>query len=755
MTGTYPGFDGEVGRTFAGSQGSWPARADAAAGRAERHRHARRRPRLRGPRAATAPRSTPRTSTRSRSVASGARTSTPRRCARRRAPRCSPAWSRTGPGSAPSRISTPASRATRGARSGRGDDRRDPAGPGGLRHDDGGEVAPREGLGLLGRRAAALVAVPARLRPLLRDPRRVHEPAPAAPHRRGQPPRRGRPLPRRLLLHRRPHRSRDLDDQRAQGEQPGAAVLPLLRARRGARAAARARPTTSRSTAVATTAAGTSCAPSGSPASRSSASCPTDLELPPRNTELNHDVRAVGRPRRARARPRSRATWRSTRRWSIASTRTSVGSSPRSRSSASSTTRSSCSSPTTARRVRARSPARPRTTCTCSRATTSTPTTPGSTTSAGRRPPRTTRAGGRWRRGPRSGSTRSTRTRVGTRCRSASRGRTGSTQRGDHPEPVRARHGPAPDVARAHRRRAARRIATASRSRRSPARASRRRSTDPAAPSTHPEQIFECNGHRGLYRDGWELVTLHQPFTAVRRRGVGAVPPRRRPDRAAQPRRRGARAACARWPQRWEALAWENQVYPLDEGSAIKYLVRPERSAVYGEPVTIRRGTPTLERWRSVQLLWFRSVNIRVQLHHRAADQGMLVAHGDQGAGYALYVLDGELFFVHNNGRGGMLEVSGGAMADGVREVVADLRGHRRVRRGSSRSRSTARCGRRGLGSRCCSAWRRSRGSTSGSTGARRCRGRSTSGSDRSRTPARSTRSRTRRASPAPTPPPA
>ena len=52
----------------------------------------------------------------------------------------------------------------------------------------------------------------------------------------------------------------------------------------------------------------------------------------------------------------------------------------------------------------------------------------------------------------------------------------------------------------------------------------------------------------------------------------------------------------------------------------------------------------------------------------------MLVAHGDQGAGYALYVLDGELFFVHNNGRGAMLTVSGGAMPDGVREVVADLR---------------------------------------------------------------------------------
>ena len=197
--------------------------------------------------------------------------------------------------------------------------------------------------------------------------------------------------------------------------------------------------------------------------------------------------------------------------------------------------------------------------------------------------------------------------------------------------------------------------------------------TDPHAPSAHPDQIFECNGHRGLYSDGWELVTLHQPFTAFtddewELYDLEADPTEMRNLAVDEPERVAAMAAT------WEELAWANQVYPLDEGSSIKYLQRPERSNVYGEPVTIRRGTPTLERWRSVQLLWFRSVNIRVALAHRSADQGVLVAHGDQGAGYALYVLDGELVFVHNNGRGGMLEISGGALADGVREVVADLR---------------------------------------------------------------------------------
>ena len=325
-----------------------------------------------------------------------------------------------------------------------------------------------------------------------------------------------------------------------------------------------------------------------------------------------------------------------------------------------------------ASRARARSPARPRTTCICSRVTTSTPTTSASTTSVVRARLRTTRVAGPWRRARRSGSTRSTRTRAATRSRSASRGprdcrSAGRSARSTRTSPICCR--PCSTSSGSN----ARLSATGSRSRRSTARASPPRCRDPDAPSTHREQIYECNGHRGLYRDGWELVTLHQPLTPFSDEEwelyhLAEDPTELHNLAAAEPDRVRELAAA------WEDGAWTDHIYPLDEGSSIKYLQRPERSAVYGEPVTIRRGTPTLERWRSVQLLWFRSLTITVDLDHHSADQGMLVAHGDQGAGYALYVLDGELFFVHNNGRGGMLTVSGGAMPDGVQAVAADLR---------------------------------------------------------------------------------
>jgi arylsulfatase len=195
---------------------------------------------------------------------------------------------------------------------------------------------------------------------------------------------------------------------------------------------------------------------------------------------------------------------------------------------------------------------------------------------------------------------------------------------------------------------------------------------DPDAPSTHLEMVSECWGHRGLYRDGWELVTLHQPLTPFADSEwelyhLDEDPTELRNLAADEPDRVAAMAAA------WDALAWENRIYPLDEGSSIKYLVRPERSAAYGEPVTIPAGTPTLERWRSVQLIWFRTVKITVALEHRAHDEGILVAHGDQGSGYALYVLDGELRFVHNDGRGRMRHVAGGPMPGGVQTVEAEL----------------------------------------------------------------------------------
>ncbi len=58
-----------------------------------------------------------------------------------------------------------------------------------------------------------------------------------------------------------------------------------------------------------------------------------------------------------------------------------------------------------------------------------------------------------------------------------------------------------------------------------------------------------------------------------------------------------------------------------------------------------------------------------VELDHHTGDEGVLVAHGDQGSGYLLYVLDGNLRLAHNDGRGHMTHVEAGPLPDGTRAV--------------------------------------------------------------------------------------
>jgi len=195
---------------------------------------------------------------------------------------------------------------------------------------------------------------------------------------------------------------------------------------------------------------------------------------------------------------------------------------------------------------------------------------------------------------------------------------------------------------------------------------------DGEAPSAHHEQLFELQGNRSFYRDGWEIVALHQPLTPFRDEDWElydlTTDPTETTDLAAEHPERVAELAAA-----WEETAWRDQVYPLDEGSGLKFLQRPDWVQRYELPVTIPAGTPQLERWRSLQLILLRSCTIRVALRFRPGDRGTLLAHGDQGGGYALYVEDDRLTFVHNDGHGRVRELDAGALPDGCREVTLHL----------------------------------------------------------------------------------
>lgn len=167
---------------------------------------------------------------------------------------------------------------------------------------------------------------------------------------------------------------------------------------------------------------------------------------------------------------------------------------------------------------------------------------------------------------------------------------------------------------------------------------------DPDAPSAHREQYTECVGNRSFYRDGWEAATVRRPgipFSEERWQLFAQDDPTQREDVAAK-----HPDVLADLQQGFEDAAWANQVFPLDEGSGVKFLQQPPQDPP--RPVRILAGTPTLERHRSSLLIAGSAWSVDVDWDHRPGDEGVVLAHGDQGGGYQLHVEDDALWLEQN-----------------------------------------------------------------------------------------------------------
>ncbi|AZG47063.1 sulfatase-like hydrolase/transferase [Gordonia insulae] len=171
---------------------------------------------------------------------------------------------------------------------------------------------------------------------------------------------------------------------------------------------------------------------------------------------------------------------------------------------------------------------------------------------------------------------------------------------------------------------------------------------DGAASSAHIEQYAEFGGHRGFYRDGWKLVSLHTDPAQVddprwELYDVTADPAETTDLAAEHPDR------VAELAQAWEDAAWRNTVFPLYDSPADQVRRRPAEERL-SEPVRLLAGTPTLERYRSSRLIAYRDFDVEVELDGWSSeDEGVLVAHGDPQGGYLLYIEDASLHLVVNS----------------------------------------------------------------------------------------------------------
>lgn len=196
---------------------------------------------------------------------------------------------------------------------------------------------------------------------------------------------------------------------------------------------------------------------------------------------------------------------------------------------------------------------------------------------------------------------------------------------------------------------------------------------DPEAPAAHDEQYGETQGHRSFYRRGQELVSLHRPGEPLdepdwQLYDLVRDPTQREELSAREPGRVRELAAA------WDEAAWANGVFPLgDLANGLYRLRRP--GAGERQAVTLTPADHTYEPNLAKALLRGRSLRIVVSLEHGDGDEGMLVAHGDQGGGYALYVEDGALVFAVNDSFS-LVRLEAGAAAGGVREIAVAIDAH-------------------------------------------------------------------------------
>jgi arylsulfatase len=190
----------------------------------------------------------------------------------------------------------------------------------------------------------------------------------------------------------------------------------------------------------------------------------------------------------------------------------------------------------------------------------------------------------------------------------------------------------------------------------------------PEVNSTHTEQYYEMIGHRGIYHEGWSASTIRKietPFSdeSWELHNLENDPTEIHDISDKFPEK------VKELEEKWEQAAWDNQVFPLDEGNNVKNILRPPWEQDLVQEMNLYPGTPTVERWKSQQLISFRNWEVEAVFVFEQGDSGTLFAHGDQGGGYSMTIEHGELLFTHN-GYGEISEINCGGVSEGKCSVI-------------------------------------------------------------------------------------
>jgi arylsulfatase len=172
----------------------------------------------------------------------------------------------------------------------------------------------------------------------------------------------------------------------------------------------------------------------------------------------------------------------------------------------------------------------------------------------------------------------------------------------------------------------------------------------PDGPTQKRTQYYEMLGTRGIWHDGWKAVTEHGPFT-----GLGKFESERWQLFHTDVDRSEAHDVADQYPDKarelaalWMQEAIANKVLPLNDLTVQEIFAMevPNPIPASGQ-WTYYPGTIEVPE-RSAADLRGKSYKILAEVEFSADTEGVIVAQGSRFGGYALYVKDGALTYVHN-----------------------------------------------------------------------------------------------------------
>ena len=169
-----------------------------------------------------------------------------------------------------------------------------------------------------------------------------------------------------------------------------------------------------------------------------------------------------------------------------------------------------------------------------------------------------------------------------------------------------------------------------------------------ADPRRDAPQYFEMFGHRGLWKDGWKAVAYHppgQPFDNDRWELYRLDEDFSETEDLAEREPERLKGLIDEW---WTEAA-RHKVLPLDDRFGPRFAENATRFHGPRRHFTFHAGMGHLPTDVAPDVR-SRSFCIEAYVRHEAADEGVLIAHGDATCGYTLFVRGGRLIYDMNVG---------------------------------------------------------------------------------------------------------